>query len=113
MSNLNLVSIQISLGIFLERFSKIREIVQIEAKDAGLGKKTLKTNQMKKELNNLTEKIKERIKKYINNDDVTYTREVLLKLICIEKRNVVRSKSVKGRGDRRQPILICGQKTAL
>ncbi len=71
MLDLNQTLIQAGLGESLKRFSKIREIVQIEAKEAGLGKKTLGTNQMRKELDNLAEKIRERVKKHINNDNVT------------------------------------------
>ncbi len=110
MSDLNLASIQAGLGVSLERFSKIREIVQIEAEEAGLGKKTLGTNQMRKELDNLAEKIRERVKKHINNDDVTWTREALLRLIHIEKGNVARQKAVKGSSDRGRPISTRGRR---
>ncbi len=104
MSDLNLASIQAGLGVSLERFSKIREIVQTEVEKGGLGKKTLGTNQMRKEFDNLAEKIREKGKKHINNDDVTSTREALLRLIHIEKGNVARRKAVKGSSDRGQPI---------
>ena len=99
-SDVNLASIQAGLRVSLERFSKIREIVQIEAEKAGLRKKTLRTNQIKKELDNLIEKIKERVKKHIKNDNMTWTREALLKLIHIEKRNLAKQKSVKGSNDK-------------
>ncbi len=78
----------------------IRKIVQIEAEEAGLEKKTLKTNQMRKELDNLTEKIRERVKKHIYNDDMTWTREALLRLIHIKKGNMIRRKAVKENDDR-------------
>ena len=84
MSNLNLALIQAGLGVSLERFLKIQEIVQIKVKEAYLGEKTLKTNQMRKEFDNLVEKIRERVKKYINNNNVTWTREALLRLIHIK-----------------------------
>ena len=67
---------------------------------------------MRIELDNLAEKIKERMKKHINNDNVTYTRETLLRLIYIEKKYVVRQKSVKRSGDRVQPISTHGQKSS-
>ncbi len=50
---------------------------------------------MRKEFDNLAEKIREKVKKHINNDNVTWTREALLRLIHIERRNVARQKSVK------------------
>ena len=46
----------------------------------------LKTNQIKKELDNLVEKIKKRVKKHINNNNVTWTKEALLRLIYIKKK---------------------------
>lgn len=52
MSDLNLASIQASLGVSLEGFVKIREIVQKEAEETGLGKKTSGPNQTRKELDN-------------------------------------------------------------
>lgn len=64
MSDINLVSIQAGLGVSLERFAKIYKIVQIEAEKGGLGNKTLKTNQMKKELDNLVKKIKKKVEKH-------------------------------------------------
>lgn len=57
--------------MFLEKFSKMQEIVQIEAKEVGLKKKMLRTNKIKKKLNNLSKKIKKNVEKYINNDNVT------------------------------------------
>ena len=70
----------------LEKFLKIKKIVQIEAEKTSLGKKTLETNQMRKEFNNLTKKIKERIEKYINKYNLTWTRIALLRLIYIKKK---------------------------
>ena len=90
MLNLNLALIQVGLEVSLERFSKIREIVQIEMEEVNLRKKTLETNEMRKELNNLVEKIRKRVKKYISNNNMTWTRKTLLKLIDIEKKNVAR-----------------------
>lgn len=49
----------------------MQEIVQIEAKEVGLKKKMLRTNKIKKKLNNLSKKIKKNVEKYINNDNVT------------------------------------------
>ncbi len=112
MLDLNQVSIQAGLRMSLERFSKIREIVQTEAEEAGLGKKTLGTNQMRKELDNLAEKIRERVKKHINNNNVTWTREALLRLIYIEKKNVARRKAVKESSDRGQPIPMRGRRSS-
>lgn len=100
LSNLNLALIQVGLRVSLERFLKIREIIQTEAEKAGLGNKTLETNPMRKELDNLVEKIKKKVKKHINSNDMTWTREVLLRLIHIKKRNVARRKLVKKNGDR-------------
>ncbi len=78
MSDLNLASIKAGLKVSLKRFSKIWEIVQTEAEEASLGKKTLGTNQMRKESDYLAEKIRERVKKHINNNNVTLIREALL-----------------------------------
>ncbi len=75
-----------------------------------MGRKTLGTNQMRKELDNLAEKIRERVKKHINDDDVTWTREALLRLIYIEKGNVVRRKAVKGSSDRGRSIPTRGRR---
>lgn len=55
---------------------------------------------MRKELNNLAEKIRKRVEKYINSNDMTWTREALLRLIHIKKGNLARQKSVKGNGDK-------------
>ncbi len=41
---------------------------------------------MRKELDNLVEKIKERVIKHINNNNVTRTRIALLRLIHIKKK---------------------------
>lgn len=71
MLDLNLALIKTGLGISLERFAKLREIVQTKAKKVGLGKKMLKTNQMRKKFDNLVEKIRKRVKKYIKNNKVT------------------------------------------
>ena len=71
MLDLNLALIQAGLGVSLERFSKIWEIMQTEAEEANLGKKTLGTNQMKKKFDNLAEKIREKMKKHINNNNIT------------------------------------------
>lgn len=65
-----------------------------------MGKETLRTNQMMKELDNLAEKIRNNLKKYMKNNNGTWTKEALLKLIYIEKRNVAIQKSVKGNGNR-------------
>lgn len=54
----------------LERFAKLREIVQIKAEERGLGKKNLETHQIKKELNNLIEKIRKRVKKHKRQCDL-------------------------------------------
>ncbi len=45
---------------------------------------------MRKELDNLAKKIRERVKKHISNNDVTWTKETLLRLIHIKKRNMAR-----------------------
>lgn len=50
---------------------------------------------MRKKLNNLAEKIREKVKKYINNNNMTWTRETLLRLIYIKKRNIAKWKIVK------------------
>lgn len=60
----------------------------------------LETNQMRKKFDNLVEKIRKRVKKHIKNNDVTWTKEALLKLIHIEQRNVAKQKSVKENSDR-------------
>ncbi len=58
------------MEVFLERFSKVEEVVQTETKEVNLREKILETNQMRKKLDNLAKKIKKRVKKHINNDDV-------------------------------------------
>ena len=103
MSDLNLASIQTGLGVSISRFMKIREIVQNEAEEAGLGRKTLGTNQMRKELDRLAEQIRLRVQKHIKCSNVKWTQEALLRLIHIEKGNVARRKSAKGSDDRRRP----------
>ncbi len=67
---------------------------------------------MRKELDNLAEKIRERVKKHINNDDVIWTREALLRLIHIEKGNVARQKTVKRSSDRGRPIPTRGRRSS-
>ena len=71
MLDLNLALIQTSLKVSLEKFSKIWEIVQTEAEEVGLGKKMLETSQMRKKLDNLAKKTRKRVKKHINNNNVT------------------------------------------
>lgn len=51
--------------MFLKRFAKIQELVQRKTKDVNLEEKILRTNQIRKDLDNLMEKIKKKIKKYI------------------------------------------------
>lgn len=41
-----------------------------KVEEAGLGKKTLETNQMKKDLNKLAKQIKLRVEKYIKYRDI-------------------------------------------
>ena len=72
----------------------------------------LGTNQIRKELNNLAKKIRKRVKKHININNVTWIRKFLLKLIYIEKKNVARQKSVKKSSDKEQPIPTRGQKSS-
>lgn len=81
-------------------FAKLHEIIQTEAKKAGLGKRMLETNQMRKEFDNLVEKIRKRVKKHIKNNNMTWTRKALLRLIHIEQRNVAKQKSVKEDSDK-------------
>ncbi len=57
----------------------------MEVEEAGLGKKILKTNQMRKKLDNLAKKIRERVEKHKNNSNVTWTKKALLRLIYIKK----------------------------
>ena len=111
MSDLNLTSIQAGRRVSLARFMKIREIVQKEAEEAGLGKKTLGTNQMRKELDTLAEQIRLRVQKHIKSNDVKWTQEALLRLIHIEKGNVARRKSAKENDDRRWPTPLRKQKS--
>lgn len=65
---------------------------------------------MRKKLDNLVKKIKNSVKKYINSNNVIWTKEAMLKLIYIEKRNVAKQKSVKENGDRKQPTLYAAKK---
>ena len=46
-------------------------MIQTEAEEAGLRKKRLETNQMRKELDDFAKKIKKKVERYINNKDVT------------------------------------------
>ena len=101
MSNLKLTSIQTGLRVSLARFMKIREIVWKKAEEACLGKKILGTNQKRKKLNILAEKIKLRVQKYIKSNDIMWTQEALLRLIHIEKGNVACRKLAKKNDDRR------------
>lgn len=78
------------LGVSLSRFSKIRHIVQDEVEQAGLGWKTLGTNQMRKE-----EKIRMTLQKHVKCNNAKWTQEAFLRLIHIEKGNVARRKSAK------------------
>ena len=50
----------------------------------------LRTNQIKKKLDNFTKKIKKKVEKYINSNNMIWIKEILLKLIYIEKKNLVR-----------------------
>ncbi len=70
------------------------------------------THQIRKKLDNLAEKIREWVKKHINNDDVTWTREALLRLIHIEKGNVARRKAGKGSSDKGRPIPTRGRRSS-
>lgn len=65
---------------------------------------------MKKKLDNLAEKIKKKMKKYINSDNVTWTREALLRLIYIKKGHMTKQKSVRGNSNKEWHIPIYGQK---
>ena len=111
MSDLNLTSIQAGRRVSLARFMKIREIVQKEAEEAGLGKKTLETNQMRKELDTLAKQIRLRVQKHIKSNNVKWTQEALLRLIHIEKANVACRKSAKGNDDKQWLMLLRKQKS--
>ncbi len=89
--------------VFREIFKNMRNSSNRNGRDR-FGKKTLETNEMRKELDNLTEKRRKRVKKHINNDDMTWTKEALLRLIHIKKRNMARQKVVKGTSDRGRQI---------
>lgn len=86
-------------GVSLSRFVKIWEIVQKEVEQAGLGRKTLGTNQMRKELDRLAEEIRLTVQKHIKCSDFKWTQEALLRLIHIEKWNVARRKPAKQGSD--------------
>lgn len=58
MSDLNVASIQSGLGMSLAKFGKICHIVQEEVEQAGLERKTLWTNQVRKDFDILAEKIR-------------------------------------------------------
>lgn len=100
MSDLKLALIQAGFRMSLERFIKMYEIIQTKVKEGNLENKMLKTNHMKKKLDNLVEKIQKRVKKYIKNYNITQTKEALLRLIHIEKRNMVRQIIVRRNGDK-------------
>lgn len=70
MSDLNVATIQSDLKISLSKFMKIRKIVQNKTEEVGLGKKLLKTNQMKKEFYRLVEQDKLKMQKYIKCIDI-------------------------------------------
>lgn len=95
MLDLNLILIQVSLEVSLERFVKIQKIVQIKIEERVWGNKMLETNQIRKKLDNLSEKIWKRVENHIKKDDMTQTREALLRLIYIIKSNVIRKKAIK------------------
>lgn len=61
--------------------------------EKGLRIKTLKTNQIRKEFDNLVKKIQKRVEKYIKKDNMTWIKEAFLKLIHIKKKKHGKRKS--------------------
>lgn len=70
MLNLILALIQTSLKMSLSRFMKMRKIVQNKAEKANLGRKILRINQMRKNLNRLAEQIMLRVQKHMKCSNV-------------------------------------------
>lgn len=74
----------------MSRFGKIRHIVQEEVEQAGLERKTLETNQMRKDFDIVAEKIRLTVQEYVKCNNVKWTQEAFLRPIHIEKGNVAR-----------------------
>lgn len=66
---------------------------------------------MKKKLDHLVEKRREKVNKQIDNNNITWIRKAFLRLIYIEQKYMIRWKSVKRNNDKKPPIFIYGQRS--
>lgn len=76
------------LGVSDSGFAKIRQAIQDEVQREGLETKFLGTNQMRKNLDELVERIRTKVEQHITSTDRNRVGEALLRLIHVEKSNI-------------------------
>lgn len=88
MARCKIAVIRTALGVSDSGFAKIRQTVQDEVQREGLVTKFLGTNQMRKSLDELVERIRTKVEQHITSTDRNRVGEALLRLIHVEKSNI-------------------------
>lgn len=114
MARCKIAVIRTGLGVSDSEFAKIRQTVQDEVQREGLETKFLGTNQMRKNLDELVERIRTKVEQHITSTDRNRVGEALLRLIHVEKSNISQRVAVtkKQRPTRKQNSSMA-QKEAL
>lgn len=88
MAKCKIAVIRNDLGVSDSGFAKIRQTIQDEVQHEGLETKFLGTNQMRKNLDELVERIRTKVEQHITSTDRNRVGEALLRLIHVEKSNI-------------------------
>lgn len=94
MGRVKIAAIRTSLGVSESVFTRIRQTVQEEVQRERLDAKFLGTNQMRKNLDELVERIRTKVEQHITSTDRNRVGAALLRLIHVEKSNIAQCVAV-------------------
>lgn len=94
MARCKIAVIRTGLGVSDSGFARIRQTVQDEVQREGLETIFLGTNQMRKNLDELVERIRTKVEQHITSTDRNRVGEALLRLIHVEKSNIAQRVAV-------------------
>lgn len=87
MAKCKIAAIRNDLGVSDSGFAKIRQTIKDEVQREGLETKFLGTDQMRKNLDEMVERIRTKVEQHITSTDRNRVGEALLRLIHVEKSN--------------------------
>lgn len=87
MAKCKVAAIRNDLGVSDSGFAKIRQTIKDEVQREGLETKFLGTDQMRKNLDEMVERIRTKVEQHITSTDRNRVGEALLRLIHVEKSN--------------------------